>query len=314
MTPPPEELERALRGDPEAREALGAWCLRHAFDVAFIVLGRVPNRDTIAEEVAGEASMKALANLHRFDPATHFTAWLNTIVRHCACDYFRREARALPHTLYQRWVQEFVTTHQREWEARVAGMPDEPSARALLQRIGRDLYGSSYSQFMQLSYPEPAARLLEQVKEALSAYLGAELRALSGLEMEEWVEEVPSDEEPAETGLMQEEFVQQVNARLSELEPLCRRLIRWYYLQQMKMTEIARIEQWPERTAYRRLEKCEAALRDCLTRDDYFSEFAGRAGVPPITAIPRGRSGPRCSPQRAEMSRQPSEKTGGRST
>lgn len=284
----PIALKQALAGDPAAREALGSWCLRHAFDVAFIVLGRIPNRETVAEDVASEATYKALANLDGFDPNSHFTAWLNTIVRNCACSYFRRETRGLPPGVYQRWAHDFLALSREELEAMIddaAGL-DAASRGALLERIERDVRELSYDEFMQRSYSGPAERVLERVKEGLRSFVGLEPISLNAQRDEESLDDALVEQSPTEAGLMQEEFVAEVNARLATLDPLCRRLIRWFYLERLRMAEIARLEQWTERTAYRRLKRCAAAFRARLTSDGYFAEFA-RGSALPVTEICR---------------------------
>src|SRR5262249_24486507 len=111
-----EPIEQALRGDLAAREALGAWCLQYAFRLAYVDLGDVPNRAALAEEAAGEVSLKAITNLDQFRPGTRFDFWLHQILRNSLRDHFRREDRGIPAAVYQRWVHDFLATYRPELE------------------------------------------------------------------------------------------------------------------------------------------------------------------------------------------------------
>lgn len=48
-----------------------------------------------AEDLAGDAICKALANWHRFDPNTNISAWLTTIARNTFFSAVRREGRVI---------------------------------------------------------------------------------------------------------------------------------------------------------------------------------------------------------------------------
>jgi DNA-directed RNA polymerase specialized sigma24 family protein len=167
MTAPAAQLEKAIAGDRAAREALGTWCLDRAFNLAFILLGPVPNRETIAEEIAGDASARALSHLHQFQPGTHFAAWLNTIVRNCVRDHYRQEEKRLPRSIYRRWVHDFFAAYRGELESAIADAPDGDAAGsvAILQTIAADLNQYTYHEFMQLAYSGPANHVLARVKE-----------------------------------------------------------------------------------------------------------------------------------------------------
>jgi RNA polymerase sigma factor (sigma-70 family) len=283
MTPPADLLAKAIEGDRTSLDALGAWCLARAFDTAFILLGRVPNRDIIAEEIAGDASARALRHLPQFQPGTHFDAWLKAIVRNCVSDHYRLEEKGLPHTIYRRWVHDFFAAYRSELEMAIEEGPDEgPGGRlALLQRIAADLNQYSYHEFMQLAYSGPADRVLERVKEWLRAYVGLEVVSLYTVSTDgDWAEATVPSEDLTEIGFMQQELVAQVNAHLAFLRPLCRRLLRWYYLEELRVPEIARLEQLSERTTYRRIESCTSVFRSRLAGDSFFDDFATGAAVP----------------------------------
>jgi RNA polymerase sigma factor (sigma-70 family) len=305
MTPSEQQLAKAIEGDPAARDALGAWCLSHGFDLAFILLGRVANRDLLAEEIAGDASVRALASLHRFEPGTHFSAWFHTIVRNCVRDHYRQQEKSLPRRIYRRWVHDFFAAYRAELDAMIAEAPeyDAGGRLALLQRIGTDLNARTYHEFLALSYPGPADRVLGRVKEWLRTFVGLEVVSLYAVDSEgDWTESQIASEDSTEGDFMQRELVAQVNAHLAFLRPLCRRLLRWYYLEELRVPEIARLEQLSERTTYRRIESCSSLFRTRLAGDAFFSEFAGRLSS---TGDATPVASPRCFPVRVRNGHSP---------
>jgi RNA polymerase sigma factor (sigma-70 family) len=277
-----EPIEQALRGDRAAQEELGAWCLQYAFRLAYVDLGEVPNRAALAEEVAGEVSLKAITNLDRFQPGTRFDFWLHQIMRNCLRDQFRREDRGIPASVYERWVHDFLAGYRSDLEALIQQeCGQEPSAphQALLERIARDLREKSYPHFVRLRYEGSAGAVLNTVKRWLRSFVGLEWVPLYECDEEgEWVEAGLLSEEEIDAELMQQEFVQQVNEHLAGLQPICRRFIRWYYLDGLRMPEIARLEGMSERTAWRRLEGCSATFRARLTASGYFAEWERQNG------------------------------------
>jgi RNA polymerase sigma factor (sigma-70 family) len=274
-----EWVEQARNGDRAAREALGVWCLRRAFRLAYVDLGGVPNREKLAEEIAGEASARALAALGQITSAAQFPAWFHQIVRNCArtqlCD---DSDRAVPRFLYQRWVHDFLRTHEREMETLIRREMGEEASEphpVVMQRIAADLSTRTYRQFLRLSYEGRADVVLSTVKQWLRSFVGLDWVSLyERNDAGEWMATEVRAEEETENQVLQHEFIQEVNERLAELQPLCRRMIRWYYLDRLRMQEIAALERMHERTAYRRLENCARSFKAQLMRDGYFAEFA----------------------------------------
>jgi RNA polymerase sigma factor (sigma-70 family) len=273
-------IEPARDGDRAAREALADWCLRQAFKLAYLDLGNRPDRQTLAEDVAGEASAKAIANLHRFQPGTRFDQWLHCIVRNCLRDAYRRSEQRIPSSVYDRWIHDFLVTHRAELEAlvqRECGREPSLPHPAIIERIATDLRGRTYRQFMRLSYEGPANAALAAVKSWLRSFVTIDSASLYERDDEgDWVEIEVEQGDVTQDQILQRELVQQVNGLLAELLPICRRMIRWYYMERLRMPDIAQLEQLPERTAYRRLEKCASAFRDLLVKDGYFAEYAPR--------------------------------------
>jgi RNA polymerase sigma factor (sigma-70 family) len=276
-----EPIEQALRGDRAAQEELGAWCLQYAFRLAYVDLGDVPNRAALAEEIAGEVSLKAITNLDQFQPGTRFDFWLHQIMRNCLRDHFRREDRGIPAAVYQRWIHDFLVTYRPELEAliqRECGQEASASHQALVERIATDLRAGTYHQFVRrVSYEGPAGAVLSRVKRWLKSFVGLEWLPLYEHDGEgEWADASLVDEAPIDAEMMQQEFIEQVNEHLAGLLPICRRFIRWYYLDHLRMSEIARLEDVSERTAWRRLEGCSANFRERLVASGYFAEWEQR--------------------------------------
>jgi RNA polymerase sigma factor (sigma-70 family) len=277
-------IEPARQGDRAARETLAEWCLRDAFRFAYLDLGGVPNRQELAEEIAGEASAKAIEHLDQYQSGTRFDIWLHQIVRNCARTRFRREDHAVPLEVYRRWVHDFVVSHEvelRELIQRECG--DEPSLPhpALQQRIVTDLIDRTYWQFMRLSYEGRAGSVLKAVKQWLRTFVGVEWAPLYEQDAEgEWVErELPGEDETS-TQVLRRELVQRVNDLLAQIAPLCRRILRWYYLDDLRVTDIAHLEKLSERTVYRRIENCSASLRARLAAGGYMEETDPSNGDP----------------------------------
>jgi RNA polymerase sigma factor (sigma-70 family) len=276
-----EPIEQALQGDRAAQEELGAWCLQYAFRLAYVDLGDVPNRAALAEEIAGEVSLKAITNLDRFQPGTRFDFWLHQIMRNCLRDHFRRDDRGIPACVYERWVHDFLATYRPELEAliqRECGHEPSVPHHALVERIAKDLREKTYHQFVcRVWYEGSASAVLSCVKRWLKSFVGLEWVPLYEYDEEgEWVEAALFEAEEIDAELMQQEFVQQVNEHLAGLLPICRRFIRWYYLDRLRMAEIARLEGLSERTAWRRLEGCSATFRHRLVASGYFAEWERR--------------------------------------
>jgi RNA polymerase sigma factor (sigma-70 family) len=276
-----DQIEQARQGDRAAKEALGKWCLRRAFRFAYVDLGTsTPDRKGVAEEIANEASLKAITHLHQFQTGPRLDRWLHQIVRNCVRDHYRRGERTVPAAIYQRWVHDFIATYSPEFEAlirREFGAEASEPHHALAQRITTDLVTHPYRQFMRLFYEDRSNIVLDAVKERVRGFMGLEwLPLYERNEAGEWAEtELPdAAEDDTAAEVLAHEFVQQVNDRLANLEPFCRRIIRWYYLDQLRVPDIARLEQLHERTTYRRLENCSATFRALLLRGGYFAEFA----------------------------------------
>lgn len=87
--PDPEVIRRAQRGDADAFETL---VRAHQADVWRFARSLVRSRD-LADDVAQEALLRAFRFLPGFRGDSKFTSWLFRIVRNCATDLGRRDAR-----------------------------------------------------------------------------------------------------------------------------------------------------------------------------------------------------------------------------
>lgn len=70
-------IRKAAAGDRDAAEAL----IRAHQKSVYAYLLRMSGRPDIAEDIAQEAFVRVLTNLHRFDPRYRFSTWLFTIAR-----------------------------------------------------------------------------------------------------------------------------------------------------------------------------------------------------------------------------------------
>jgi RNA polymerase sigma-70 factor (ECF subfamily) len=82
-------VARCQKGDAEGFAALVARYERPVFNLAYRMLG---NRED-AHDVAQAAFLKALENLHRFDPKFRFFSWLYRIAMNEALDLLGRRGR-----------------------------------------------------------------------------------------------------------------------------------------------------------------------------------------------------------------------------
>jgi RNA polymerase sigma factor (sigma-70 family) len=80
-------IERCLKGDEKAFEALLTKYRRSVFSIC---LRMVRNR-MAAEDIAQEVFVKIFSALSRYDPAYPFPSWLNRITSNLCIDYLRRE-------------------------------------------------------------------------------------------------------------------------------------------------------------------------------------------------------------------------------
>lgn len=89
---PTEERERiaaALGGDPAAR----SWIVRQYAPSVFRFCRRMLDDEQDARDAAQDTLVKALSNLHRYDTAWRFPAWLFGIARNTCIDEHRRRRR-----------------------------------------------------------------------------------------------------------------------------------------------------------------------------------------------------------------------------
>lgn len=82
-------LDDCIREKPDAQRALIKCYLPFAKSVAMRYAGDVME----AEEIVDDSFLKVFQNLHRFDRAQPFKAWLRTIVVHTAIDAIRRNKK-----------------------------------------------------------------------------------------------------------------------------------------------------------------------------------------------------------------------------
>jgi len=112
-------ISAARDGD---RAAFGRLYQRHARMVHGILLARVPPREV--DDLVQEVFLLALRQLHSLRDTSRFGAWLGTITRNRANDYFRK-------TIPQEQVTEPVSENRPE--SRKANDTDEQEAAVILE-------------------------------------------------------------------------------------------------------------------------------------------------------------------------------------
>lgn len=151
-------IERARRGEPDARESLAREAVRPAFLFALQLLGDGED----ARDVAQEAVMRLLRTLDRFDAARPMRPWLFRIVRNVAID-LQRSRRVRP-------TQSLTEIAEKRPDRLVDGSPgpfDHAERRELQERIwaALDTLPSEHREilvlrdYQDLSYAEIAMTL-----------------------------------------------------------------------------------------------------------------------------------------------------------
>ena len=100
--PPPQEIgsliERCLRGDQSAWDAIVGLYWRKVFNIAYKFVGRHDE----AEDLAQDVFLKIFKALHTFDRRANFQTWLISISRNLCIDHsrsVRREHDAVTHDI-----------------------------------------------------------------------------------------------------------------------------------------------------------------------------------------------------------------------
>jgi RNA polymerase sigma-70 factor (ECF subfamily) len=78
-----------LRGDPLAK----AWLVEQFGPISLSYAQRMMGNENDAREMAQEAMVKVLQNLHRYDDQWRFATWVLGITRNTCIDEFRRRKR-----------------------------------------------------------------------------------------------------------------------------------------------------------------------------------------------------------------------------
>lgn len=81
-----------MPGPDQKRQTFEAEALPH-LDTVYRVALRLARDESIAEDVAQEAMLKAYRSWHQYQPGTNVRAWLLTIVRHTFINQYRKEQR-----------------------------------------------------------------------------------------------------------------------------------------------------------------------------------------------------------------------------
>jgi len=145
VTEPREEdslVSAARDGD---RAAFGRLYARYARMVHGILLSRVPPREV--DDLVQEVFLSALRQLHALRDISRFGAWLGTITRNRANDYFRKAVPVskLTEPVSENQAESRATSHTTEQEATVIlavirALP-EPYREPLILRLAEGMTG-----------------------------------------------------------------------------------------------------------------------------------------------------------------------------
>jgi len=145
VTEPREEdslVSAARDGD---RAAFGRLYARYARMVHGILLSRVPPREV--DDLVQEVFLSALRQLHALRDISRFAAWLGTITRNRANDYFRKAVPVskLTEPVSENQAESRATSHTTEQEATVIlavirALP-EPYREPLILRLAEGMTG-----------------------------------------------------------------------------------------------------------------------------------------------------------------------------
>jgi RNA polymerase sigma factor (sigma-70 family) len=186
-----------------AREDMAALFLEYTWQIAWLNT----RDDELADEVAQEASYKAVEKAHTFQPHTEILsgaglpAWLSRVVRNIIIDKMGDgETVYLPKTAYKRWVGDFIA----EVLDHRLGIHD-----SLRQRIQADLSSKTYRGFQGVSYSDSYEKtVLKEIQRAHRAFFSAftvtEVSIyIAGVEEEDQELEIPGGLEPEKTLMAQ---------------------------------------------------------------------------------------------------------------
>lgn len=92
-TPPPQEIdpliERCLKGDQSAWDAIVALYWRKVFNIAYKFVGRHDE----AEDLAQDIFLRLFKSLKTFDRRANFSTWLVSVSRNLCIDHYRSTRR-----------------------------------------------------------------------------------------------------------------------------------------------------------------------------------------------------------------------------
>ena len=129
-------IDAALSGD---RSAAAGLVRAHQASLYAFMLRRC-GRPEVAEDIVQEAFVRALTNLHRFDPRFRFSTWLFTIAKRLHCNAVQKSSPAFDTdlvSLHAGHQDDAPSLSQTEERARVRSDLDEALAR--LPEVQRDI-------------------------------------------------------------------------------------------------------------------------------------------------------------------------------
>jgi RNA polymerase sigma-70 factor (ECF subfamily) len=154
-------IRQVLDGDRDAFSHL----VRKYMNVVYAMLVRLTGNREEARDLAQECFIRAYRNLHRFDPARSFAAWLFQIARNACVDQWRKKKEnmePLPETdVAERRTPEQIVVENEEWEEMAGWLRALPPhyQAVLLLRYRHDFSYHEIAEILEISPHDVANRI-----------------------------------------------------------------------------------------------------------------------------------------------------------
>ena len=268
-------IRQAQKGEESAREYLCEGFMEFAFGIAYIHLHNFHD----AEDIAQEASIKAINAIERFKIGTNLRAWLSRITINCIADTLRkRYGTHWPLKHYRQWIIDFIYSNELELRDLVAGAAPQNEHLELYGRLGNDLKTMTFQQLCRLKYESAVHNdVLDKVRKWIYEYIGFQELPFSALANENGrsiVGSIAHEGPNPEAAALEREFVSRVNAYIDRLLSEKRRsYIHLHYMDGLGPKEIAEKLGVSPNSVSQALNDARKALAKMMAEDDFFTDY-----------------------------------------